>query len=72
MPAREELEGTGPCQVCGEVHDRRFGVCFGCSDFVKSDGIAAWDVRDPKKWWLLWSDELKDGDQRVKADSTGH
>lgn len=45
------IEQWGHCKSCGKYDDLRYGSCFSCSDFVKSDGKQAWDVRQPHKKW---------------------
>jgi hypothetical protein len=42
------------CQVCEEKKDLRYGTCCSCADFVKSDGLTAWDIRNPSKRWTVW------------------
>jgi len=48
-------EDWGNCLVCGKHQDRRYGVCFDCSDYVKTDSKYAWDVRNPQKRWRVSS-----------------
>jgi hypothetical protein len=43
----------GNCKVCGKYQDLRYGVCFTCSDWVKSDDVEAWDVRKPNVRWSV-------------------
>ena len=45
------LCGEGPCRICGNVEDLRFGVCFDCADYCKTDRSMAWDVRNPRNYW---------------------
>jgi len=47
------IEQTGNCKICGKYDDLRYGSCFSCSDFVKSDGKKAWDVRNPMNKWNI-------------------
>lgn len=46
---------TGPCRICSEEKDRRFGVCFHCADYAVYEDGYVWDVRDPSKKWRVFS-----------------
>ena len=41
------------CDICHEARDLRYGACFACADYVKTDGWTAWDVRNPKNRWMV-------------------
>jgi hypothetical protein len=47
------IEQVGRCKVCGEESDLRYGSCFNCSVFVRSNGKVAWDVRNPINKWNI-------------------
>ena len=52
-----EPSGYGPCMVCGGYSDLRNGVCYGCSNRVRSEkvpgGLRLWDDLDPNNTWFL-------------------
>ena len=41
------------CNVCHQAKDLRYGACFECADFVKTDDLTAWDVRNPTNRWMV-------------------
>jgi hypothetical protein len=41
------------CNGCYRAEDLRYGACFSCADFVKTDGLTAWDVRNPMNHWMV-------------------
>lgn len=48
------------CNVCLQAKDLRYGACFGCADYVKTDDFMAWDVRNPMNRWLVhWEPRTK-------------
>lgn len=54
------------CQVCEKKKDLRYGVCFSCADFVKSDGLTAYDVRKPSRRWMVNREPCRTWALRVK------
>jgi hypothetical protein len=53
-------EDWGECMVCKKRDDRRYKVCFDCSDFVVTDGFDAWDTRKPEVRWEVKKREYFD------------
>lgn len=52
------IADIGECKVCGERKDRRYGTCFGCSEYVVVEMVSAvtrklWDVRNPSNHWYF-------------------
>lgn len=45
------MTDIGPCMVCQKEEDRRYGVCFDCSEHVVTGGGCAWDTRNPDTKW---------------------
>ena len=41
------------CNVCHQAKDLRYGACFDCADFVQTDDLTAWDVRNPTNRWMV-------------------
>jgi hypothetical protein len=45
------MTDVGLCMVCQKKKDRRYGVCFECSEFVVTGSGHAWDTRNPDTKW---------------------